>query len=228
MTGDNMSDEQNVSDEQKPSYVDESRFSNFQKEMDRKLSNTTEQIKEMLNSLKQPVSQPQTQAGKVSVFDDEEAYAKSIEERTLAKMEEKYRAEQARQQRFQETILSIRSEYPEVDDASSPLMQRAQEIYKSLSPEEQQSPIAMKASVSSAASELGVRPKSKRKQDSDNFSMSASSSSSSPRRSKNEEIDPATEQFAALLGLDLSDPKNKESRERIKNKHGRKTYNRYE
>jgi hypothetical protein len=189
-----------------PAALTEDRFKNYQSEMERKLANQNAQIQALLSSINQP-KQSVEPGKKVSVFDDENEYARQIEERAAAKIEAKLAAERAHQQKNQQIINSIVMEYPEANDLSSPLYNKAQEVYASLSDEEKLLPISMKMAVTSAAAELGIKPKSKRSNQSPSDSFSMGSSPKSSGSQKKSDLDANTEAFAQLMGLNTSDPK---------------------
>lgn len=185
---------------------------NLKMEFSRKMDNTNAQLQALLNEMKS--SKPaQSEAKPVSVYDNEQEFRRQIKEEAKAEIRSELATKESHNSKYQATINSIVQEYPEVSNTSSELMVRAQEIFASLGDDEKSSPIAMKAAVTSAAAELGIRPKSKRSTSSnDNFSLG---SGSTPKSTKKSEIDPRTEAFAKMVGLDLSKP---EVRERLKGK----------
>lgn len=204
---------------------EKSELVNLKAEMNRKLEAQNVQLAQLLAELKSskapaPVS---TESKRPSVFEDEDAYARSIEDRATARVKAEMSAREAQQSRVQQTIQSIISEYPEVSDESSSLMVRAKELFAGLGEDEKQSPLAMKMAVTSAASELGLKPKSKRSGDSESFTLSSNGSRNSGNRANNTGLDSKTEEFARIMGLDTS---KKEVRERLKSKSNR-DYNRY-
>lgn len=203
---------------------------NLKAEMNRKLGNLTDtnsrleaQLAAIAASLK-PAA-PATPEKKVSVFEDEEAFAQSLEARVASRLD------QVLSQRDQHsaTIAALVNDYPELADGSSELTVRAVEIFNSMSPADKASSIAYKTAVQSAALEHGVRPKSKRAKstENDSFSLGASSGGSEPRRAAKGQLDERTKLFAEAVGLNLDDPKNKASADRIKSNHGRKNYNKW-
>jgi hypothetical protein len=181
------------------------KLENFKAEMARKLDNQNAQIQALLSQLEKKSATPVVSEApkKISVFDDEEAYARTIEERAEKRIEEKLARKEAQTARYQQTVQSILNEYPEAGAADSALMKRATEIYGSLSDEEKSSALAMKAAVASAAAEIGLRPKSKRPvvTDTDGYSVSSSGSAklSTPKQS---DIDQRTHDLAILMGRD--------------------------
>lgn len=215
-----MSDESKKAPETVASPLSEERFKNFQSEVDRKLSNTNSQLQALLGEMqKARTAYAPSSTKHVSVFEDEEAYAQRIKAEASREIEAKLEAKQAAQNRYQQVIGKIVADYPEASDESTPLMIRAKEIYASYSDDERASPVTMKAAVTEAASELGIRPKSKRAASSteDSFVMGASSSpSSTSKRSVNTEKVNAAIDFARLMGLD------EKAQERIKAKVSKK------
>lgn len=130
--------------------------------------------------------------------------------------------------RESQTIAGLVSDFPELSDSSHELTKRALEVYGSMSKEDKKSPVAYRAAVREAAQDLGIKPKSKREQYEEDVSIRGNGGTRArqeQRSTRRDEIDPDTAEFARLVGLDLDDPKVKE---RIKTKHGRRTYNKWE
>lgn len=220
-----MSDEQKSSSTQEGEVKQEDRLTNMQAEFNRKLSNTNEQISALLNEIRSSKkTESAAPAKKVSVFDDEEAFSRDVEERATARIRAELEKKEAAAAKAQNVIQSIVSEYPEVNDDSSSLMVRAKEIFGAYSDEYKSSPLAMKAAVTEAASELGVRPRSKRTGGSDNFTVSSSSSSGRQSGGRGGDLSEATLQFAQIMGLDVS---KKEVRERL-SARSKRNFTKYE
>jgi uncharacterized coiled-coil protein SlyX len=213
-----MSDDQNTGTTTPEGSVapQQDEIKNLKAEMNRKLENTNAQLAALLNELKQKSapSAAQSSPAKVSVFDDEEAYARRIKEETAREIESKLEARQAQQTKYQTVVNQLVSEYPEANDTSSELYKRAQEHYAQLDDSEKANPLALKAAVTSAAAELGMKPKSKRQKSSDDgFTMSSSSTGHGTKRK--DDLDQGQMDFARMMGLNVDDPK---VRERIKSR----------
>lgn len=207
---------------------------NLKGEFGRKFGNLEEQtkhlssqIQQIVNALNKPTSSPaSTPEKKVSVFDDEEAYARSIEERAEARITAKLAEQEAIKAKYATVSTQLVTEFPELNDAKSPLMGRAQEIYLSLPEEERRHHLAMKAAVTEAAAELGMKPKSKRTaSEGDDFTLGGSSQASRPSKKSSDELNPATVKLAELMGLDVNDPK---VMDRLKQRAKRKNWSKYE
>lgn len=187
-----------------PAVQDE--FKNYKAESNRKLANIDAQLQQLLASVK-PAPTSSTPIKKVSVFEDEDAYAQRISDETERRIEAKMNAISAQQSKHQAIVQSIITDYPEANDTGSELHKRAQEIYAAYSDDDKGNSLAMRTAVTSAAAEIGLKPKSKRtsKQD-DSFSMGSSTrSSGSSNRSSG--LDDATIEFARRLGRPVDDPK---------------------
>jgi hypothetical protein len=144
-----------------------------------------------------------------------EQITSSIESRLTSKLEER--------ENSKALAAKIYSDYPELEDPNNPLTQRANEIYTALSPTERKDPKALKSAVLEAAAEMALAPKSKRKttQSSDSDSFSLGSKGSGKRPVKKEEVTDNMLQTAALMGLDVKDPKVVERlRARTKRSYG--------
>lgn len=105
-------------------------------------------------------------------------------------------------------LSELYGQYPELQQAGHTLSTRAVEVFNGLSDDEKASPAAFKLSVAQAASELGIKPVSRRSEDEmDDFTLKATGKT---RKSGNKpKINQATENFAQLMGLDLNDEKVK-------------------
>lgn len=214
-------------------------LTNVKAEFSRKLSNieakysSLEQTNAQLLATLQAMSAPKQQAQPNSKiedvwFDKPQEAAARIKQEAKAELMQELRAEGDRTAKQNATLAQLVSDFPELSDGNHELTKRAVEIYSGLSAEDKTSPIAYRAAVKEAALEMGVMPKSKRSQD-DDFTISGQGSSTtrserSPSRQKSG-IDAATEEFARLIGVNIDDPKVKE---RIKSKHNRRSYGKWE
>jgi hypothetical protein len=206
---------------------------NLKAEMNRKMGNLEQtnaqllkQLETMLASTK-PAPSPEPKKN-VSVFEDEEGYARRIKEETAAEIRAEMAKEKNAMAKQQTIISSLVTEFPELNQGDSTLTKKAVELYNGMADDEKASPVAYKAAVNQAALELGIKPKSKRSaDDSDDYVFSGSGTSEPAQRKRkasDSELDPRTEQFAQLVGLELT----KEVKERLTKKHGRKSYSRWE
>lgn len=195
---------------------------NLKAEFNRKLSNLEENTQRLMAQL-QTMTPPKKsdEPKKVSVFDDEEAYARQIEDRAEKRIEEKLSRQQAAQAKQQQTIAALVADFPELTDPGHDLTKKAVEIFESFSAEDKASPVAYRAAVREAAEELELKPKSKRKaKASDDESFSLGGRTKVSPAAKKDEIDPNTLVFAEAVGLKLTP----EVKERLKGKHGRRSY----
>lgn len=207
---------------------------NTKAEFDRKTANleaSNKALQDQILALSQqmkpaPKAEP---IKKVSVFEDEDAFAARISNETEARINKNIEAQNEKNRRMQTVSTQLVADYPELADKSSPLMKKADEIFRALPDDERAHPYAMKLAVQEAATELEMKPFSKRTradQDSDPDSFQIGSGSGSAANKKKGPRDLTTEQetLAQLLGIDITKP---ETRERIKEKHGRGTYGRF-
>lgn len=156
-----------------------------------------------------------TEAAETIVKQAEERIMKTIDSRS------------AQLHRQNQTLSQLVSDFPELSDNNHELTKSAVAIYSAMSEEDKTSPLAYKAAVREAASELGIMPKAKRRDEDFSVSGSGSSSARSERTQTRTKggLDPATEEFARLVGVNVDDPKVKD---RIKARHGRRSYNNWE
>lgn len=216
-------------------------INNLKQEMSRKLGNYESKLNELAQTnqaLLQKLSQL-TQPKPISVktddddmdklwYDDPRKAAAKIKEQTKAEIMAEYQKDQEYKSRTQSTLASLVNDYPELNDATSDLTKRAVEIYNSMSDGDKTSPVAYKAAVREAASDLGILPIKKRiVSDDDSFSGSSSNTSSgaTKRASKKDDLDPRTIAFAKLVGLKIDDENVKN---RVKERAKRTNWNKFE
>lgn len=238
-----MADDQNTgsgSGSQTPDPI-----ANIKGEFNRKIGNLEQQMTAMAETNKALVSQlktlskpaasepaPVDEDGEIERqwFDNPQKAASLLASKVKKEVTQEVAAATEYNNRRTGTIAELVQDFPELQQTDHKFTKRAVEIFNSMSVEDQKSPIAYKAAVSQAALEQGVAPKSKREQseESDDFTLDGSGSSGIRQersRSKSGGIDKATVDFARLMGVNIDDEKVKQ---RIKNQHGRRTYNRYE
>jgi hypothetical protein len=206
-----------------------SELTNLKAEMNRKLDNTNAQLNAVLEQLKAARAPAAPQAPATApkafedvVYDDPKAAKELLKKELMAEFNEASSRQSQQTQKLQATVQRIFSEYPEFNDESNEVTKRAREIYATYAPEDQ-GPMALEAAARSAASEYGLKPKSKRTQNDDSFQLSGSASGARPAKKK-DEIDDETLLIAQLMGRDLDDPKVKE---RLKQSASRKNWKNY-
>lgn len=202
--------------------VDE--IKNLKAEMNRKMSNleaTNAQLLEQLKTFAKPAAPaPASVAKKVSVFDDEDQFAESVVSAAEERISKKLAAQQEAQAKHQQVIGGLMNEFPELGNNESELTKKANEIYASMSDEDKSHRLAIDSAVRRAALETGLKPKSKRTSDeSESFSLGSGGSGGSSRRNS-DAVNPLTEQFAKLMGVD---PEKAKARAKA-----RKNYNNWE
>lgn len=220
---------------QTPAPSDE--IKNMKAEFGRKLENTNQQLAQVLEALKAQTAPKAPQKAEADgegdlsemIYSDPNKFVNKLTEKVSAAVDKKLSSAQAATTKYQQVVGSIISEFPEAGDQSSELTKRANELFLALPAEDRDNPLALKTSVTAAAAELGIKPKSKRPKvsDDDGFSLGGGGGGARERKTAQKEIDRNTELFAEAVGLDLNDPKNKEAKERIKNGHGRKSYEKW-
>jgi len=232
-----MSDETKAPDAPKS----ESEINNLKQEMSRKLGNYESKLNELAQTnqaLLQKLSQL-TQPKPISVktddddmdklwYDDPRKAAAKIKEQTKAEIMAEYQKDQEIKAKTQSTLATLVNDYPELNDATSDLTKRAVELYNAMSDAEKTSPVAYKAAVREAASDLGILPVKKRVvSDDDSFSGSSSATTRSDgrRSSKKDDLDPRTIAFAKLVGLKIEDDNVKS---RVKERAKRTDWNKYQ
>lgn len=208
---------------------------NLKSEFQRKYTNLEETNRQLMAQMQQlmtrqqapaPKSEPNAKKLQDVWFDNPEEAARMVADGVETKMRRELAQVQQAQAKQQATIGALMKDFPELADNGSKLTTRAVEIYNAMSDEDKSSPVAYRAAVKEAAMELDLKPKSKRTPASDDsFSLGGDGAGASrPKPSGKKEVDQRTKLFAEAVGLNLDDPKNKKSLERIQGRHGRKSY----
>lgn len=191
-------------------------------------------IEALANSNKKPNStQSDDDIDEDLVLNDPKKFAKQVREKAVNEATAAITKQTQQQQQVQvqesQALAALRSDYPELNDASSELAKKAIEIYNQNG---SQGAIAVRAAVREAASELGLQSSKFRKNSSnssDNFSVSGEGNTSGntragDRSAKKSKVSENTLAFAQLLGRDVND---KKVMERIEKYSQRKNWKRY-
>jgi hypothetical protein len=213
----------------------EDKLFNFKKEVERKMGNleqTNAQLAKLIETMTATAAQAKpvaaadtTNIKRASVFEDEEAYTRSILEEANNIVDKKLSSVQAKQTEQQTLIAALVADFPELNSSDHQLTKSAVETYNKLSDKEKASPIAYKLAVQQAALELGIKPKAKRSQDETDDFVIAGGSGAMSKKPRQNEMDERTLAFAQLMGLDTS---KSEVKDRLKKRAARKTYNNWE
>lgn len=127
--------------------------------------------------------------------------------------------------RVNEVVNKLAQDYPELNDRTSELYVRSQEIQNSMPKDERFSPTGIRAAVREAAADLGLLTASKRSKESgEDFTVKGGGTSSSARTPKPAKLDERVLATAELMGLNINDPKVVES---LTKRADRKVWNRY-
>ena len=204
-----------------PAAPVEDPLKNVKSEFDRKLSNVNEtlsSVMQRLEAMAQPAAAPATDDKKRLadlMFSDPEAYTAEIERRAVERARKESREEVSQitrqQSAIQSTVADLHSKYPELGDVNGEAYKLAVEKANQLPASMRGTPEGIKIALLETVSELGLVPQNKRKAapaKNDDFSLSGSGSGSAPKRqSAAKDLDPKTVQIAALMGMNVDDPK---------------------
>jgi hypothetical protein len=190
---------------------------NLKAEMERKLGNVADTLKKQNEALEAymraqaPASPKQVEENLEDlIYSDPKRYAQIIEDRAVAKAEERVLSKTQKSNQINNTIAALSQDYPELQSDGSELTKKALEIYKSLGEE---GAAAIRAAVREAAVELGVQPMSKRKNTDDYSFGSGGNVGRQPRKEREPELDQETIDLARLLnegtGRDVNSPEFK-------------------
>jgi hypothetical protein len=133
-----------------------------------------------------------------------------------------------RRDKARETQNRLYGEFPELQDVSSPLYKKADEIYRSFGiPEGQLDPQSLRAAVNEAALDLGVVPKSKRQKEasSDEFTGLGGGNSRPSGKQPKTKVTDGMLSIAQQMGININDPK---AVERLEQRAQRKNWLKYE
>jgi hypothetical protein len=197
---------------------------NLKSEMQRKLSNTDATLTQLLESQKAlqaqlaAAAQPKpVSSGEAKSFEDRiyagegDAVLGELEDRIVKKTNEANQQFQNDQAEKQAALLKLVQEYPEINQAESPLYQAAAQEMAGFAPQDQGTPQAMRMAVYQAAAKLGLKPKANRTNANDDFSVRGGGGNPPPKKTPKGDLSEDTEVIAQLMGVDTSDPKRRES-----------------
>lgn len=183
---------------------------NFKAESARKMDNINAQLAQLLATVT-PKAPAAPEGKKVSVFEDEEGFRASLKAEAKAEALAEQQKLHAAQQKQQNVLAQLVSEFPELGDANSELTKKAVEIYNSYPEEDRQNTLAYRAAAKEAALEIGIKPKHKRSQDEVEQFQLGSRGGPSIKPPKRGELTDGVQLAAQLLGLDISKPEVKKS-----------------
>lgn len=220
--------------------IDGQRFENFQKEVDRKLGNTNAALEALKKTNEQLVAslaqskQSSKQKKEVSeystdlLYSDPDKWAKLQKDSIKSEINEENSRVQQNQQKVQQTLSRLSSDYPELADPNSDLARKAISIFDSYAEDDKaNAAVSYKAAIMEAVADLGVKKISQRNQneadiDHGDFVVSGHNQ----RRNSNEKkpkLDSRTVEFAELMGLDTE---NKDVLKRLANR-GKRDFSKY-
>lgn len=231
-----------MSEDQKPPIGQEADpYKNLKSEFDRKLQGLNDiiakqnaeaaqqytAILETIKATKQATTSPidDDKTLEQLSYNEPAKYAKVVEERAARAAESAASKIAAAAQERQLVLSQMISDYPELNDQSSELYQRAVQMSRTLPRDQQDSPNSVKAVIREAAAELGILTKAKRSGSGD-FSLGGSRSTGGPSSSSGSKgkIDDKTLAFAEAMGMNIEDPKYLE---RLEKASKRDTWTRY-
>lgn len=209
-------------------------------EMNRKLSNMSEQLAAQSRMFEQILAQqtaqrqaaqaPQGKPLKDLVFEDPEAFVRQVQQQAEAAATRQIEQRVQVSTQTQNAILDVQSKYPEFAQSNSEATTLAIRKADSQPPHLRGTPEGARLAMMEAAAELGLVPASKRQapqQTRDEFVSPGSAGSSSPRARSTDPkkgIDPTTLAFAEAMGRDINDPKVLEG---LASASKRQNWNRY-
>lgn len=198
-------------------------LTNLKAEMDRKLTNVTEQLQktndmnaqllEQMKAQQQAASKPApspeaTNIGDMMFEDGNKAAAliqKQATDAAVATIRTETAAKEQAQARQNEVIGRLLTDYPELSNSNHDLYKKTVERYNAMSDLDKQSPVAYESAALRAALELGVKPYSQRDESEVSEGFTLGSNASGANNTKAElEADSNMYKIAEALGVDVS------------------------
>jgi hypothetical protein len=196
---------------------DAEQVKNLKAEMDRKLSKLEQanatllaEMQKLTRSAAPKAPEPNVAPKPPDPFDDPAGYARFIKEEAKKEVLAEVEARDAGKARIDGAVSSLYQEYPELADSENPMTKAVLERYEKLDPSERKDPRALRLAALETAQEMGVKPKKLRTdEEDDSFTMPTGAYGTSPRARNrtSSKPDPRMLDFAARLGMDVSDPK---------------------
>lgn len=162
-----QSEHQFQPDQQQPDPI-----KNLKSEFDRKLQNLNQSQEQLTQAVSQLANQlqfggqenQQSESFEEDFYSDPNKALEKFESRIMSKLESQKQQEEQQKARVQEKYSQITSEFPEISQPNSKLLETANQYFYKLPVEQRQDPTMLENCVYRAASELGLRPASRRKQ----------------------------------------------------------------
>lgn len=187
------------------------------------LQSTTAQLSNLLQQALAPRQAPKPQATEdlnTLMYSDPARFAQLIEERAEARVMARVNNQNASMGATNNTLQQLTNDYPELQDHESALSKKAASIFASMDEEDRKRPMALRLAVKEAASEMEIKPRSKRPVES--FAAGNNGYGAQRRREPSNKISEETKMVAELLELDISDPAvNARMLERAKRDQGK-------
>lgn len=186
------------------------------------------EVNRKISNVAPPAPKPAPKRFSEEFYEDEDRAIANVMAKTEETTTQKVLQAIDRRDQLRETQNKLFDEFPELQDSSSPLYKKADEIYRSFGiPEGEFDPRALRASVNEAALDLGVVKKSKRQKDSssDDFTGLGSGGTRPNPKAPKSKVTEGMLVWAQQMGLNTSDPK---VIERLEQRAQRKNWLKYE
>lgn len=211
-----------MSEEANTPQGDQEPIKQLKSEFERKLSNSEAKINELMSSSQalmakldslssalQPAPATPTQDLSALAYSDPEAYANAIAARVNQDVDKRLEQRIGAMNQTQGHMNRLYNEFPELADEANPLTKKALEFYGAYTKSEQSNANSLRLAVLEAATDLGIKPKSKRPEEEPMGSGSYGRGGGPAKKSN--KLGGKVEEIATLLGLNPADPKVKES-----------------
>lgn len=233
-----MADEQQEESSSEEQQQEQDPIKNLKAEMARKHANFEQQQQETKSQLDailaevqkamKPADDKPKKSARELVFDDPEEFVRQVKAEAISEASETVTRQYQASQAVQNTVASIQALYPEFAQEGSEAVILATKKAANLPAYMKGKPEGVRLAMQEAAAELGLVQASKRKTvvvDEPVIGRGSGSQQSGGGSKSKGKVDEKTRQFAELLGMDLSDPKQLANLEQAST---RKNWSKYE
>lgn len=234
-TGDQTPDETGTPAVENQEVPQEDPLKNLKSEVSRKFENQQAHLAQLNESLKALAAQlqqgstatPAPASIREKIYDNPDEAAQIIEDRAVAKAEQRISAKIERQQAMQQRVLELTGEYPEFSQSNSEATLAAQRIHATLPESLKNTAEGAELAIQRAAMQLGLTPSSRRRRPAGSDDGYIPSSKGSPRgrpQSNEPELNDEQFTFAHLLNESIG---RKPDEKKLKQYAGRKNWTKF-
>lgn len=196
---------------------------NTKSESARKMDNIQAQLAELAAALR-PKPQ-ETPVDKNLIYDDPDKYAQIIEERAVAKAEQRVLGKVQQQNSYQMKVAAMQADFPEFKDESSEAYRLANQEYQQLPAHLQGTTEGLEIAMQRAALKTGLVPASKRRRASTEDYIPPTTNTGRRAPPPKDDTDPKAVEFAKIMAVATGrNPNDPKMLERVKEAAKRKSW----